>query len=163
MRVKFSVLSYKIEYQILARRIFSDFFQSYHKLHYSQAEFIVSDTQFKRTEESLANNVPIWFSLKYLLKHTGWNLTSQSTEWWMNGGWMATEWWRERWISVAFPPPFTDHLVDWMAGTFQWPFSQLFFWKIKLRPTRLELVMAKYANHSATGTVRNGSEYLVFV
>ena len=57
----------------------------------------------------------------------------------LNGGWMATEWWRERWISFAFQSPFSDHSVDWMAGIFQWPFRQLIFWKIKFRPTRLEV------------------------
>ena len=56
------------------------------------------------------------------------------TEWWLNDNWMVTG----KWISVAFQPPFSDHSVDWMAGTFQWPFSQLVFWKIRLRPTRIE-------------------------
>ena len=94
---------------------------------------------------------------------TGWNLTFQSTERWLNGGWMATEWWRERWISVAFQPPFSQ-----LNGRlFQLPFSQLIFWKIKLRPMRLEPGMyeskGKYTNHSAMGTVRDYAEYLVVV
>ena len=92
----------------------------------------------------LLRNKPYFISLctVYVMKDikifTGWNLTFQSTEWWLNVGWMATEWWRERWISVAFQSPFSYHSFDWMAGTFQWPFSQLIFWKIKLRPTRIE-------------------------
>ena len=86
--------------------------------------------------------------------YTGWYLTFQSTEWWLNVGWMATEWWRERWISVAFQPPFSDHSVDWMAGTFQWPFSQLIFWKIKLRPMRLELGLTN--QRESTLTIRHG-------
>ena len=68
-----------------------------------------------------------------LVCFTGWNLTIQSTEWWLNGGWMTTEWLGERWISVAFQSPFSNHSVDWMAGTFQWPFSQLIL-KNKIAP-----------------------------
>ena len=55
--------------------------------------------------------------LNYWKEHnkTGWNLTFQSTEWWLNGGWMATEWWRERWpfrhISVT-----TQWLFSWLNG-----------------------------------------------
>ena len=50
---------------------------------------------------------------------TGWNLTFQSTERWLNGGWMATEWWRERWISVAFQPPFSQLNGRYISVTFQ--------------------------------------------
>ena len=57
-----------------------------------------------------------------------------SVEWWLNDGWMATEWWRERWISVALQSPFRYHLVDWMPGTFQWPFSQLILKIKKIAP-----------------------------
>ena len=48
-----------------------------------------------------------------------------SREWSLNDGWMATEWWRVRWFSVAFQSPFSDHSVNWMADIFQWPFSHL--------------------------------------
>ena len=34
---------------------------------------------------------------------------------WLNGGWITTECWRERWFSVAFQSPF--------SRLFQWPFS----------------------------------------
>ena len=74
----------------------------------------------------------VFIPFYYTTSFTGWNLTFQSTEWWLNGCWMATEWWRERWISVAFQSPLSYHSVDWMAGTVQWPFSQVIFWKIKL-------------------------------
>ena len=88
---------------------------------------------------------------------TGWNINVQSTEWWLNGGWMETEWWWEWWISVAYQSSFSDPSVEWMAGTFQWPFSQLLFFFEKLSPTRLEPEMqeskGKYTNHSSTGTV----------
>ena len=47
------------------------------------------------------------------------------------------------------------------------PFSQLIVRKIKLNPKRLEPAMyksnGKYANHSATGAVRNSDEYLVYM
>ena len=47
-------------------------------------------------------------------------------EWWLNGHWMVTG-------KVDFSrisDPFSYHSVDWMAGTFQWPFSQLIFLKL---------------------------------
>ena len=60
---------------------------------------------------------------------TGWNLIFQSTEWWLNGHWMATEWLRGNEDSV----------------TIQWSFSRKncrhsdlavngHFWKTKLLP-----------------------------
>ena len=51
--------------------------------------------------------------------------------------------------------------VDWMAGTFQWPFSQLIFWKIKLRQTRLE--PGSTSQREVWRIFRNYDEYLVFV
>ena len=96
-----------------------------------------------------------------------WNPTFQSTEWWLKGGWMATEQWREMRFSVAFQSPFRDHSVDWMAGTFQWPFSHFFFWKRKLRTTWLELrkweSKGEYSNHSATETVKTVDEHIVYI
>lgn len=41
----------------------------------------------------------------------------------------STAWWRERWLSVAFQSPISNHSVDWMAGSFEWPFGQFIFWK----------------------------------
>ena len=54
------------------------------------------------------------------------------TEWWLNGGWLATEWRLNGDGKGGFRSHFSHHSVDWMAGRFQWPFSQLYFWKIKL-------------------------------
>ena len=54
-------------------------------------------------------------------------------------------------VTIQWPP------VDWKSGTFQWPFSQFIFWKIKWRPTRRDPGMwdskEKYVNHSAKGNV----------
>ena len=44
-----------------------------------------------------------------------------------------------------------SHLsVDWMAGTFQWPFSQLILWKIKLHSTLLEPVSTNQRESTLT-------------
>ena len=50
----------------------------------------------------------------------------------LNGDWMATEGWRERWFSVAFQ----YHLVTIQSTEWQAHFSDLsvIFFKIKLRP-----------------------------
>ena len=79
----------------------------------------------------------IFQKISWLKSH--WNVPAiQSTEWSLNGGWNATEIHLSRHHSVVIQPPFSYHSVDWMAGTFQWPFSQLIFWKIKLRLTQIE-------------------------
>ena len=80
---------------------------------------------------------------------TGWNLTFQLTEWWLNGGWMATELWRERWISVAIQPPFSQLNGRHISVTFQ---SVYFFWKIKLRSMQLEPGLTK--QKESTPTIR---------
>ena len=56
----------------------------------------------------------------------------------LNGDWMVAEWRLNGDGKGGFQSHFSHHSVDWIAGTFQWPFSQLIFWKIKLRPTRLD-------------------------
>ena len=75
----------------------------------------------------------------------------------LNGDWMVAEWPLNGDGKGGFQSHFSHHSVDWMAGTFQWPFSQLIFWKIKLRLTRIEPGMWgsqwEHANHYATGTV----------
>ena len=54
----------------------------------------------------------------------------------LNCDWMVAEWrlnddkwWQEKWFSVTFQSPSSDHSVDWMAGTFHRLFSQFIFWK----------------------------------
>ena len=69
--------------------------------------------------------------------------------------WMVTKWWRERWISVAFQPPFS-------FGTFQWSISQVIIMPNAAR-TRVDESKGMNAIHSATGIVKNIKKYLVFV
>ena len=61
----------------------------------------------------------------------------------LNGDWMVVECRLNGDGKSGFKSHFSHHsvtmvTVDWIAGTFQWLFSQLIFWKIKLRQTRLE-------------------------
>ena len=135
---------------------------------HSNGFFFLANIRYTQRIQNWCWNVTFQrISWPYRISHTGWNLTFQSTEWILNGGWMATEWWRDWLISVVFQPSFSDHSVDWMAGTFQWPFSQLILWKIKLRPTLLEPGMndskRKYANHCSTATAVIREEYLVYI
>ena len=51
--------------------------------------------------------------------YKGWNLIN----------WMATDWFLNGDGKGGFQSPFCHHSVNWKAGTFQWPFSQLIFWK----------------------------------
>ena len=73
---------------------------------------------------------------------TRWNLTFHLPEWWLNGGWKATELWQERWMLIAFHLIFSHNSVDKIAGIFHWPFS---LWKIKLDQHSLNL---GYKNHN---------------
>ena len=84
--------------------------------------------------------------------------------------WMVTEWWLNAdWI-VTGKVDFSS-----ISATIQWPFSRLnvrhahisvtFSEKYnyaRRNRTRVEKSKRKYANHSATGTVRQHDEYLVF-
>ena len=62
------------------------------------------------------------------------SVTWMETEWLVNGDCMMTG----KVDLRRFQSPFSPHSVDWMVGTFQWPFTQLIFWKLRLRPMRLE-------------------------
>ena len=63
------------------------------------------------------------YTVKPVWSCTGWNLTFQSTEWWLNGNWM-----------VMGKVDFIHHSVNCMAGIFQWPFIQWPFLKNKIMP-----------------------------
>mgnify|MGYP003686284799 CR=1 FL=1 len=57
----------------------------------------------------------IFQKISWLKSH--WNVPAiQSTEWWLNGGWNATEIHLSFHHSVAIPPPFSHHSVDWKVG-----------------------------------------------
>ena len=102
-------------------------------------------------------------SSSYSKPGTGWNLTFQSTEWWLNGDWMMTR-------KVVFGR---------ISVTIQWPFSRLngrhisltfqsayfFINEITLNAARTRDVRSKgkYDNHSVTGTIIHTDEYLVYV
>ena len=86
------------------------------------------------------------FSLQYQLYFSTWLCLGKIVfaRWHIHGGWMA-----ERWISVAFHSPFSDHSVDWWQAHFSILSVNLFIcWIIKLCAARTRVVRIKETERS---------------